>query len=98
MAMISVGIDCYHERMIRTQISLTDAQMARVRAEALRRGVSIAALVREGVDRLVRGPDWEQRRDAALAAVGTLDEPGITDVADHHDEYLAQPYGRPDIG
>lgn len=81
--------------MIRTQISLTDEQMARLRAESLRRGVSIASLIRDAVDTTLRGPDWEARRAAALAAIGSVSAPdGARDVSVRHDEYLAEIYAQ----
>ena len=39
--------------MIRTQISLTEDQMRRLRHEARRRHVSLAAVIRDAVERVV---------------------------------------------
>ena len=73
--------------MIRTQISLTEDQMRRLRAEARRRRVPIAAVVREAVDGLV--PDDPGDRQAkfrrALAAAGRFHS-GTGDLATKHDE------------
>ena len=72
--------------MIRTQISLTEEQMRRLRAEARRRHVPIAAVVRDAVDRMVpvdpegRHARWER----ALRAAGRFDS-GTGDVASDHD-------------
>jgi hypothetical protein len=73
--------------MVRTQISLTDDQMRRLRAEARRRGVPIAAVVRDAVDRVVPGGRTPRRSafDRALAAAGRFDS-GTGDVATLHDE------------
>jgi hypothetical protein len=77
--------------MVRTQISLTEDQMRRLRLEARRRGVPIAAIVRDAVDRVVPG-EATSRRDAferALAAAGALDS-GTGDVAARHDEIAGE--------
>ncbi len=73
--------------MERTQISLTSDQMRRLRAEARRRRVPIAEVVRDAVDRVVPldPGDRRARFDRALAAVGRFDS-GAGDVAARHDE------------
>lgn len=73
--------------MIRTQISLTDDQMRRLKAEARRRGISLAALVREAVDARLPADDWQDRKRRALEVVGRYDS-GRTDISEHHDLYL----------
>lgn len=77
--------------MIRTQISLTESQMARLRAEALRRGVSIAEVVRNAVDRYLPS-DWEDRKRRAKAAIGAVND--LPDASERHDELLADVYAR----
>jgi len=76
--------------MIRTQVSLTEEQMRRLRSEARRRHVSLAAVIRDAVDRVV--PDDEARRrervDTLLAAAGSAAS-GSGSVAREHDEVLA---------
>ena len=73
--------------MIRTQISLTDEQMRRLRAEARRRRVPIAQVVREAVDRVVPVDPGEReaRFRSALSVVGRYDS-GTGDLATRHDE------------
>lgn len=65
--------------------------MRRLRAEARRRGVPIAAVVRDAVDRVVpgraMGRDEAFRR--ALAAAGRFDS-GTGDVAARHDEIAGE--------
>lgn len=77
--------------MERTQISLTQAQMRRLRRASVQRGVSMAHLVREAVDAYV--PDVEADRDAlvrrALAAAGRFSS-GRDDIGERHDDYLAE--------
>ena len=77
--------------MIRTQISLTEDQMRRLRAEARRRKVPIAALVREAVDRVVpTDPGAGRARfDRLLAAAGRFHS-GTGDVAARHDEIAGE--------
>jgi hypothetical protein len=73
--------------MVRTQVSLTDEQMRRLRAEARRRRMPIAAIVREAVDRGVPADPGERRAQfqRALSAVGRFDS-GSGDVSARHDE------------
>jgi hypothetical protein len=73
--------------VIRTQISLTETQMRRLRAEAARRRLPLAAIVREAVDRSIPADpgDRDARFARALAAVGSLHS-GSGDVAERHDD------------
>jgi hypothetical protein len=73
--------------MVRTQVSLTDEQMRRLRAEARRRRMPIAAVVREAVDRAVPADPGERQAQfqRALSAVGRFDS-GSGDVSARHDE------------
>lgn len=77
--------------MLRTQISLTEDQMRRLRREAKRRGVPIAEVVRDAVDRVVPpDPGGRQARlERALAAVGRF-RSGTGDVAARHDEIAGE--------
>ena len=79
--------------MIRTQIQLTEEQLTRLREAAAERGVSVAALIREAVDRALadrqHAADWA----LALSVVGKYrDVDGATDVSTRHDDYLADAY------
>jgi hypothetical protein len=76
--------------MIRTQVSLTEDQMRRLRRAARSRHVSLAAVIRDAVDRVVPDED-DQRRDridALLAAAGSVAS-GTGLVALDHDAELA---------
>lgn len=77
--------------MIRTQISLTEEQMRRLQREARRRHVSLAAVIRDAVDRIV--PDENALRsvriDALLAAAGSAAS-GTGTVARDHDAVLGE--------
>jgi hypothetical protein len=75
--------------MIRTQISLTEDQMRRLRREARRRKVSLASVVREAIDRVVPDEDAQRvhRVEAMLAAGGSVAS-GSGRVAIDHDAEL----------
>jgi hypothetical protein len=47
--------------MIRTQISVSEEQMRRLRAEARRRNVAIAEFVRDAIDRSIPADPGERR-------------------------------------
>jgi len=76
--------------MIRTQISLTEAQVRRLRREARRRHASVAAVIRDAIDRVVPDEDARQsdRIDRLLAAAGSAAS-GTGSVARDHDAVLA---------
>jgi 16S rRNA U516 pseudouridylate synthase RsuA-like enzyme len=78
--------------VVRTQIQLTEGQLRLLKRLANERGVSVATLIRENVDRFVRaaGPvdDQEQRR-RSLAAAGRFHS-GRPDLAGEHDRYLEE--------
>lgn len=77
--------------MVRTQIDLTDAQVARVRALAAQRGQSVAEVIRDAVE-LVLGSqpevDRDERRRRALSAIGACSL-GAADVSEQHDVCFA---------
>ncbi|OFW65030.1 MAG: hypothetical protein A2135_03785 [Actinobacteria bacterium RBG_16_67_15] len=73
--------------MIRTQISLEPEQMERARREAERRGISIAALIREALDRVLGDQAARERVARALAAPGRFHS-GTGDTSDRHDDVL----------
>ena len=77
--------------MERTQISLTADQMRRLRAEAKRRRVPIAKVVRDAVDRIIPADPGDRRArfERALGAVGRFDS-GSGDVSSHHDEIAGE--------
>jgi len=78
--------------MIRTQIRLTEAQAQALKAMAAARRSSVAELIRQSVDHLIRqagSVDLAERR--RRAAAGRF-RSGRPDVAARHDEYLAEVY------
>lgn len=77
--------------MERTQISLTSAQARDLRRLARARGTSMAALIREAVDRTYGGTDVEARWHRALDAVGGS-RSDRSDVSQRHDDALADAF------
>lgn len=77
--------------MVRTQIQLSEDQASGLKRLAAERGVSMATLVREAVDRTLSETDWQARRRRALAVVGKY-RSGRTDIARDHDRYLVEDY------
>jgi Arc/MetJ-type ribon-helix-helix transcriptional regulator len=78
--------------VIRTQIQLTEEQAAKLKRIADERGVSMAQVIREAVDRLPRRDDRRERFERAIHALRVShfhDVEGKTDVSVRHDEYLA---------
>ena len=81
--------------MERTQISLEPEQAERLRRIARDRGVSMAHLIREAVDRTYGTafvPTRAQLVERALSAVGCGHGDG-SNVSENHDEYLDEIYG-----
>ena len=79
--------------MVRTQIQLTEAQASRVKRIARRRGVSMATVVRDAIDRLEDGSEAQHAHTWARfrSAVGTF-HGGGGDVSGRHDDALAAAY------
>jgi hypothetical protein len=70
--------------MKRTTVMLPDDVLARLRHESRRRGISVAEIVREAVERHVPAP--EAGRPLSFFAVG---EGGPVDASERVDEYVA---------
>ncbi|MDY7041489.1 MAG: ribbon-helix-helix domain-containing protein, partial [Chloroflexota bacterium] len=80
--------------MIRTQIQLTEEQAQALKDLASTRRISVAELIRQGVDALIRTSgeiDVEERRRRAVAAAGRFHS-GVSDISARHDEYLAEAF------
>lgn len=76
--------------MVRMQIQLTDEQAGALRREAARRGVSMAALVREVIDEALAAP-VSARRARARAAIGRFSS-GRSTVSLEHDRELDEAF------
>ena len=83
--------------MVRTQIQLTERQARELRKIAAREGVSMAEVIRRAVDAKIRGGagevPWEERDRRAQAAMGKF-RSGLKDVAERHDDYPSEEYGK----
>ncbi len=77
--------------MVRTQIQLTEEQAARLKRLAAARGRSMADLVREGVDRLLRDEAGTSRADRMrqVARVFGRFRSGAGDLSRRHDAHFA---------
>jgi hypothetical protein len=73
-------------RKKRVQLYLRPEQIDALRALARRRNVSMAELVRQGVDRLLA--DIRPEDDPLWTIVGMFDS-GIGDLAEKHDQYIS---------
>lgn len=81
--------------MIRVQIQITELQARKLRKHAREQGISLAEAIRRSVEReLSLGPpDLATLYERARKMVGALHDPeGATDLAEHHDRYLADAY------
>ena len=75
--------------MVRTQIQLDEEQHRALKEAAAARGVSVAALVRQGIE-LVLGEDERKARIRRAMAIAGKGHSGLSDVAQEHDKYLAE--------
>lgn len=78
--------------MIRTQIQLTEEQLEALQRLSAERGVSVAALAREGIEHVLAAAKAADRRARALAAVGRFRSEDA-DVSEQHDRYLDDAFG-----
>jgi Arc/MetJ-type ribon-helix-helix transcriptional regulator len=76
--------------MVRTQIQLTEDQARRLQLVAAQRHVSMAELVREGVEEVLRKHDSErqEKQRRAREVIGRY-RSGQHDISTRHDDYLA---------
>ena len=81
--------------MVRTQIQLTDEQSQELKRLAAERRTSVAELIRQATEGLLRDSSkisGADRRQRALAAAGRF-RSGNQDLSTRHDDYLAEVYG-----
>ncbi len=81
--------------MVRTQIQLTEEQARALKELAAIEHRSMADLIRQSVDTLLRSRarrGREERKRQALAAVGRF-RSGVSDLAANHDRYLGEAFG-----
>ncbi len=80
--------------MVRTIIQLPEDQAAALEREARRRGTSKAAIVREALTSLLAQGGGDTAVERALAAAGS-GASGVGDLAERHDDYLAETISKP---
>jgi hypothetical protein len=78
--------------VVRTIIQLREAQAVALERAARRRGVSKAAVIREALDALLSREGGDAALERALRAAGS-GASGVSDLAERHDDYLAEPSG-----
>ena len=80
--------------MVRTQVQLPEEDLAELRRQAAEQGVSVSELVRRGVRHVLDGrrkPSRQELMRRALEVAGKYSS-GQPDIAQRHDEYLAEAY------
>jgi len=78
--------------MLRTQIRLTEEQSLTLKSLAAERRISVAEVIRQAVEDLLRQNPTSSRAEMkrrALAAAGRF-RSGEKDLSKRHDEYLAE--------
>lgn len=79
--------------MIRTQIQLTEEQARKLKRVASERGVSMAEVIRQAIHRELGQDEMEGRWERAIEAVRrSRFRSGKSDIAERHDEYLAEDF------
>ena len=79
--------------MIRTQIQIDEGDLRSLKALAAERSTSVSQLVREGVEQVLGDAGRERRWQHLWKVVGAFNDcEEVTDVAQRHDDYLAEAY------
>lgn len=84
--------------MVRTQIQLTEKQARMLRGLSKVKKVSMAELIRQGVELLLRNSsvDVDERRKKAIQAIGRFSS-GTRDTSEKHDKYLSEAFSHEGI-
>jgi len=80
--------------MVRTQVQLSEEQYALIKQIAAEQQVSMAEVIRQGVDHFLRhrvAVGREERITRAIEAAGRFGS-GRPDVSARHDDHLAEAY------
>ncbi|MGQ9498682.1 MAG: ribbon-helix-helix domain-containing protein [Desulfotomaculales bacterium] len=78
--------------MVRTQVQLTEEQYEALKRLSVKEKISIAALIRRGVNEILasaEGAEREERIRRAMAAAGRF-RSGSKDLSRNHDIYFAE--------
>ena len=80
--------------MVRTQVQLSEDDLAELRRLAAEEGVSVSALVRRGVKQVLesRGKPSREELWARAREVAGKYRSGKTDIGRRHDDYLAEDF------
>jgi hypothetical protein len=82
--------------MVRTQIQLTEKQAKALKKLASSRQLSMAELIRKGVDAILLSPvglNAQEKRKRALAIAGRY-RSEKRDISREHDKHLAEEFGK----
>jgi len=82
--------------MVRTQIQLTEEQASALKKLALSRHLSIAEIIRQAVDNIIKTStvfDTGERRKRAIEAAGRFSS-GKRDISREHDKYLVEAFSK----
>jgi Ribbon-helix-helix protein, copG family len=80
--------------MVRTQIQLSETQVAALKQLSALHHTSMAELIRRAVDLFTSAPEtgaFIEQKQRALNAAGKFHS-GISDVSTRHDEYLTEAF------
>lgn len=80
--------------MVRTQIQLPEEQLAVLKQLATLQHTSMAELIRRAIAMFTASPEAgniQEQRQRALAVAGRFHS-GAGDLAQHHDDYLAEAF------
>jgi predicted DNA-binding ribbon-helix-helix protein len=78
--------------VVRTQVQLTERQYEALKRLSLKKKISIAELIRRGVDEVLFSAgnmESEERVKRALAAAGRY-RSGVKDLSSNHDVYFSE--------
>ncbi len=81
--------------MVRTQIQLSESQMAFVKAVAQEENISMEEVIRSAIELLRQSREKPTQRELmvrSLAAIGSANV-GPEDVSARHDDYLDEAFG-----
>ena len=80
--------------MVRTQIQLTEGQMDRLRRLAAEKRMSIAELIRQGVDIYLDSQQRVDRQELISRArkIAGKYSSGHRDISENHDKYLGEDF------
>lgn len=76
-----------NDGMIRTQVQFEEEELIRLKKEALRRGCSVSAVVRDSVKAALDAKAKPENVRAVMELAGKYDS-GRSDLASNHDSYL----------